>query len=75
MVFYCKTLLTPYVENHNRHDCHLLQSANTLDPRFEAISVVEASKFLLTFDFSDLLCVMVLATKSVVCEGLGETSN
>jgi len=36
---------------------------------------VEANKFLLTFDFSNLLCVMVLATKSVVCEGIGETGN
>jgi hypothetical protein len=26
MMFYCKTLLTPYVENHNQQDWHLVQT-------------------------------------------------
>jgi hypothetical protein len=26
MMFCCKTLLTPYVENHNQHDWHLVQT-------------------------------------------------
>jgi hypothetical protein len=37
-VFYCKTLLTPYVENHNQHDWHLVQRAHMLDPRSEALA-------------------------------------
>jgi hypothetical protein len=51
MVFYCKTLLTPYVQNHSQHDWHLVQSANMLDPKSEALSLVKASKFLLIFGF------------------------
>jgi len=34
VVFYCKTLLTPYVENEN----HLVQSAHMLDRRCEALA-------------------------------------
>jgi hypothetical protein len=33
MLFYCKTLLTDYVENHNLHDWHLVQTCWIWDPR------------------------------------------
>jgi len=45
MVFYCKTLLTPYVQNHSQHDWHLVQSANMLDPRSEALAYWKAITF------------------------------
>jgi len=38
MVFYYKTLLTPYAEKHNQHDLHLVQSAHILDPRSVALA-------------------------------------
>jgi len=33
MMFYCKTLLTPYVKNHNQHDWHLVQTCWIWDLR------------------------------------------
>jgi len=38
MVFHCKTLLTPYEENHNQHVGHLVQSANMFDPTSQALA-------------------------------------
>jgi hypothetical protein len=38
MIFYYKTGSTPYLENHNQHDWHLVQSANMLDPWSEALA-------------------------------------
>jgi len=69
MMFYCKTLLTPYAENHTQ-SARLISGANMLDLRSEALAQSKPVTFC-----SFLVCVMVSTTKSGVCEGIGATCN